>query len=77
MDAEWREENPLRKWREESGVSSGKAAVRLDVNAATAMAWESGKSYPVAGNMAKLARLLGDDVEARWTKWWELRPRPS
>jgi transcriptional regulator with XRE-family HTH domain len=77
MDAEWQEANPLRKWREERGVSRRNAAVRLDIHTVTAMAWERGKSYPVAGNMAKLARLLGDDVEARWTKWWELRPRPS
>ena len=73
--AEWREENPLRKWRREQSHSQAAVASELEVTPQTITNWESGAYPPSTTAYAKLAELTGiTNVQMRWNAWSERRP---
>lgn len=71
----WINENPLRKWRLEQGLSIMAVASMLGAGMSTVQTWESGAHWPKADSFDKIGGLIGDDnIEENWKTWTENRP---
>ena len=66
------EENPLRKVRQEIGLSLPELASHLEVSGQAIHYWEMGSVIPSHHNMVKIAKFLGlkvDKLERKWDAW--------
>ena len=54
----------LKRLREAAGLSQVQLALRLGVSQGTVARWESGVRVPQAGNLIKMANILGCSVDA-------------
>lgn len=54
----------LKRLREAAGLSQVQLALRLGVSQGTVARWESGVRVPQAGNLIKMANILGCGVDA-------------
>lgn len=52
----------IRRAREEQGLTQGRVAKHLDVNAATVSRWEAGEVAPAGQNFVRLVELLAIDL---------------
>lgn len=69
---EWKERNPLARWRMDRKLSQGVAALKIGVSLTIVMRWEAGVSVPKPGNMLKIAALIGVPVSTLsvvWSDW--------
>lgn len=72
--SEWRNLNPLRKFRGVNDMTMGDVAVLCDVTYLTVQHWEHGMFMPTVENMAKLSRVVGRDIDRDWIDWNSERP---
>lgn len=70
----WQEQNPLRVWRRDNGISIDAAAGMMGVSRSTIQLWESGSSHPNEDNMDLLTRVIGPMFRRRWDKWLDANP---
>lgn len=56
--------NELKRLREAAGLSQVQLALRMGVSQGTVAHWECGTRVPQAGNLIKLANILGCGVDA-------------
>ena len=69
---EWRSKNPLRKWREENGVSRATVCSAARVTLNTIVKWEQGSNVPNRINIERLAKMMGKSTEElaiEWFRW--------
>lgn len=71
---EWREDNPLRKWRAENGASMSDVANLIGVSLRTVSLWEAGDSVPSKSNLDAMLSLAGKDMGELWEMWLDNRP---
>ena len=69
---EWRRNNPLRRWREENGVSRATVCAAARVTLNTIVKWEAGSNVPNRINIERLAKLMDkstDELAIEWFRW--------
>ncbi len=69
---EWRRNNPLRRWREENGVSRATVCAAARVTLNTIVKWEAGSNVPNRINIERLAKMMGKSTEElaiEWFRW--------
>lgn len=72
----WREQNPLRRWRKQHGITE-EHFDRVFFNqrdARTRRMWEDGFHIPNEFNMRRLGVLLGESVDGEWRDWYSRNP---
>ena len=73
---EWKESNPLRKYRKENGISQSQLSLEINVSTATIQYWESGSMIPNPFNLEKISVLIKEpDIVKAWSDWYDKRPR--
>lgn len=71
----WADENPLRRKRNDLGLSILAAAARLGVSPSAVQQWESGAQTPARDDSwTTLREFCGTTVERRWREWLAARP---
>jgi len=72
---DWKNTNPLRKWRLDNFKTQGMAALTMAVSLQTIMLWEMGGVMPDNNNFDRLKRLLSNErLEDDWAEWYGDRP---
>ncbi len=74
---EWREENPLRKWRKAVGASGGTVSSLCNVSRNSVTNWEKGHCNPAPEQMVALAhtmKITQIELESRWSSWMRAKP---
>lgn len=73
--AQWQQLNPLRKWREQTGVAKTQLAAAIGVSTTTIRAWETGIFAPSAENKSALYQITNSAVSTLdWAQWYDARP---
>lgn len=73
----WREANPVKKWRQKESKTQGMIAAHLDKSVQAVRLWERGENQPsedAADDLAKMMSVTRETLERRWRVWWEARP---
>ena len=74
---QYREANPLRKWRRKANVTQGFVASQVRKTIPNVSNWESGDVMPTTQSMELLAMVMGvnvNDLLETWRKWYDARP---
>lgn len=75
---EWVNENPLRKYRRDKGLTLMEAAGTLGVALSTLHCWEMGVHSPSVDHFLKIKTQLGvTDIFDQWDEWSHNRPTAS
>ncbi|WP_180953444.1 helix-turn-helix domain-containing protein [Bacillus sp. T33-2] len=69
----WKNENPIRKYRKDSGLSQPDIAAIIGVSTYTVQRWEDGAVNPSGDNVTKLNELI-DGFSDQWSKWKKGKP---
>ncbi|WP_318152996.1 helix-turn-helix domain-containing protein [Metabacillus arenae] len=70
---QWKNENPIRKYRKESGLSQPDIAGLIGVSTYTVQRWEDGSVSPSGENLKKMSKLI-DEIEESLSEWKNNRP---
>lgn len=76
----WKDYNPLKRWREENGYGIKSAAEIIGAQASSIPKWESGQTVPRVGAMSKLAAAMNVrlfELAGAWYEWLSCRPATS
>ncbi len=76
---EWKEKNPLRQWRTDTGLTLHDASSLLTCGVSTIQVFEAGSREPndeYIERMAKVMHVKGDVLRKQWSVWLSRRPRP-
>ena len=72
---QWIEQNPLRRWRQQHGITIDQASSLIGVNCRTIQIWEHGSGIPSGRSLLKLQQTLeSDQLIGQWMGWMQLKP---
>lgn len=74
---QYREANPLRKWRRRNNATQGFVASQIRKTIPLLSNWESGDVMPTGQSLALLAVVMGlstESLKEAWNTWRETRP---
>ncbi len=71
---EWKNENPIKKYRKENHLSQNDTASILGVSTYTIQRWEDGAVNPSGDNNAKLNKLI-NNFDQQWNEWKNNQPK--
>lgn len=75
--AEWRERNPLRRWRREHSKTAADVAGEAQIAFASIGLWEAGGRTPSDVAYAALSAVMDrdeDSLRRAWSRWLAQRP---
>lgn len=74
---EWKNKNPLRKFRDKNDLTRTRFAGHLGVTVNTVQFWENGTTQPNENNLEKIAivmQISPEKLKAEWVDWLENKP---
>lgn len=70
---DWKNNNPLRKFRKNNKCAQTQIAAMLGVSVTTIRLWESGSMTPSEENFEKIKKLTEkDNIKEEWSCWFEM-----
>lgn len=75
LEDEWKENNPLRKFRKNRHLKQSTIAASMEVSYHVVYRWESGMTEPTKEQFQILGKLTGiKKLADEWKVWMEQRP---